>query len=119
MLADERDVNAVVAKAGEVRGCRDARLAHKGRGVVDEVGHAKRVRDISLHRAKIAIVDPKERVARVREPNMIDHAVQVGGIVNFEQRGHPEFDRKDLEIDDLALREALGDEEDRVGADGA
>ena len=75
--------------------------------------------DGSLHRPQVAIVDSKKRVARVRETNDVDRAQQMIDIVHLEERSHAQLGGENLKVDDVALGNSLGDEEDRIGTSGA
>ena len=47
---------------------------------------------------------------------MRTHAIQAFHIMHFEQRGETELNGQDLEVHDLRLGEALGDQQDGIGA---
>ncbi len=119
MLADEHDVNAVRAQAAQIVGRANATLSNDDAGVLEQLGKPHRMLDGSLHRPQVAIVDSKKRVARVRETNDVDRAQQMIDIVNLEERSHAQLGGENLKVDDVALGNSLGDEEDRIGTSGA
>lgn len=119
MLADEHDVDAVRAQAAQIVGRANATLSNDDAGVLEQLGKPHRMLDGSLHRPQVAIVDSKKRVARVRETNDVDRAQQMIDIVNLEERSHAQLGGENLKVDDVALGNSLGDEEDRIGTSGA
>lgn len=119
MLADEHDVDAVCAQAAQIVGRANATLSNDDAGVLKQLGKPHRMLDGSLHRPQVAIVDSKKRVARVRETNDVDRAQQMIDIVNLEERSHAQLGGENLKVDDVALGNSLGDEEDRIGTSGA
>ena len=119
MLADEHDVDAVRAQAAQIVGRANATLSNDDAGVLEQLGKPHRMLDGSLHRPQVAIVDSKKRVARVRETNDVDRAQQMIDIVHLEERSHAQLGGENLKVDDVALGNSLGDEEDRIGTSGA
>ena len=119
MLADEHDVDAVRAQAAQIVGRANATLSNDDAGVLEQLGKPHRMLDGSLHRPQVAIVDSKKRVARVRETNDVDRAQQMIDIVHLEERSHAQLGGENLKVDDVALGNGLGDEEDRIGTSGA
>ena len=119
MLADEHDVDAVCAQAAQIVGRANATLSNDDAGVLEQLGKPHRMLDGSLHRPQVAIVDSKKRVARVRETNDVDRAQQMIDIVHLEERSHAQLGGENLKVDDVALGNSLGDEEDRIGTSGA
>lgn len=109
----------MLTQSREVSGGGDSRFTHQHAWVLDEVGHPKRMVDVCLHRAKVAIVDAKQRISRMGKPNMVDDAVEIVGIVNFEQSRHAQLDAENLKVDNLTLAQTLGDEQERIGASGS
>lgn len=119
MLADEHDVDAVCAQAAQIVGRANATLSNDDAGVLEQLGKPHRMLDGSLHRLQVAIVDSKKRVARVRETNDVHRAQQMIDIVHLEERSHAQLGGENLKVDDVALGDGLGDEEDRIGTSGA
>lgn len=119
MLADEHDVDAVCAQAAQIVGRANATLSNDDAGVLEQLGKPHRVLDGSLHRPQVAIVDSKKRVARVRETNDVHRAQQMIDIVHLKERSHAQLGGENLKVDDVALGNGLGDEEDRIGTSGA
>lgn len=119
MLADEHDVDAVRAQAAQIVGRANATLSNDDAGVLKQLGKPHRMLDGSLHRPQVAIVDSKKRVARVRETNDVHRAQQMIDIVHLEERSHAQLGGENLKVDDVALGNSLGDEEDRIGTSGA
>lgn len=119
MLADEHDVDAVCAQAAQIVGRANATLSNDDAGVLEQLRKPHRMLDGSLHRPQVAIVDSKKRVARVRETNDVHRAQQMIDIVHLEERSHAQLGGENLKVDDVALGDGLGDEEDRIGTSGA
>jgi membrane protease YdiL (CAAX protease family) len=119
MLADEHDVDAVCAQAAQIVGRANATLSNDDAGVLKQLRKPHRMLDGSLHRPQVAIVDSKKRVARVRETNDVHRAQQMIDIVHLEERSHAQLGGENLKVDDVALGDGLGDEEDRIGTSGA
>ena len=89
----------------------DSTFAHQHAAIFDQLGHAQRVAEIGLEVPQVSVVDSEQAVALVREADdPVAHPDEILQIVNFNQHGHVHFGRQDLQIDQPAHLQALGDQ---------
>ena len=105
----------VLAKSKQILAGPNSGLAHQHPGILHQIEHAEGMRKIGGHGVQIAIIDPEQRIARMRETDVIEHAAEIVDRVDFDQGRHPQFGGEDLEIDHLTLAQTFGDQQDRVG----
>ena len=69
--------------------------------------------EIDLKRSQVSIVDAHQRGFELQD------TVQILGIVDFDERLHAEFARVEIKVSQVAVVEALGDQQNAVGSGGA
>ena len=74
--------------------------------------------DVHLHRRQVAVVDPQDAVALLREPDQAADRQQRIHVVDLQQHGHAQLARGDHQVHQVARRQRLGDQQDRVGPGG-
>jgi hypothetical protein len=113
MLTDEKSVKAGGHQPAHIGGMEDAALAHLN----DAVGNSRRQQDggfkKNLKRSKVAVIDADNFRAG---PNCYFH---LGGVVGFDERGHPVGGGQFAKPSQLRLVKDRHDQQDRIGSRGS
>lgn len=119
VLSDEGDVEAGGFEGGEVLGGADAGFGDEWEVVGDEGFEFDGVMEVGFHFGEVAVVDAEEEARGVCAFDDGEDSAEVGLGVDLEEGGHLERVDVSDEVGELLIGEALGDEEDGVGVDGA
>ena len=118
MFTDQGDVDSMFAETTQVVGGADSGLAHQHPRILHEIQHPEGVREVGGHGGEIAVVHAQQRIAGVGEAHVVQDPVEVVDRVHLDERGHAEFGREDLVVDDLPFAQHLRDEQDGIRAGG-
>ena len=90
----------------------DAALSHDDTFRRDAVKQPQHMVEVGCHRAEVAVIDADERGPQ------IEHALEVLGIVEFDQRSHAQVKDFPREAAEMAVIQAFSDQQDSVGPVG-
>jgi len=109
-LADEHGVNSTGLQPQGVGACANAAFGDKNRLGGNLLLEPERMLQINDKGAQVPIIDPDQSGTSLQD------ARQIGRLVQFDERGHPQVDRAIVQGAQLAIVETFGDQQDGIGA---
>jgi hypothetical protein len=74
--------------------------------------------EIDRHGRQVAVVDAEHAVASRRKTDQAAHTQERVGLVDLHQHGQRQLRRGDHQVHQLARRQGIGDQQDRIGPGG-